>query len=412
MRRSSVGTLALVAALAASATACKSRSRSSTSPTTTAVSVAVVIVDAAAPPTLPPLTATSPSIALGNLDAQIDSAEKQGPTARGLLVELLLSRGQYVGRIADYERASSIAVAWAKEKPDDPASLETRASTESTFHRFDAALADLDEAEKHGEKPQNLAAARASIFAATGRYDDAAALMPSNETLMRPLDFARKGFLAGDIGNETEAKRLLTLARDKYVDVSPFPLAWMDAQEAKMLEREGKVAEARAHYARALSLLPQYATVAAHLAALSSPADAIAMLEPLTKTSDDPEIEVQLSDALRRAGRSDEAADHLKTAIARYDELLEAHPEAFADHAAAMWLGPGKDPARALPLAKQNVKLRPTAEAYDLYVAAALAARDDVEACAAGRGAAALKYSTPDLKALARVAVAKCPSGQ
>lgn len=393
---------------------CSSCGRSSTSagvaPSVT-TAVAVSVVDAPAPITLPPLTATSPSIALDNLNAQISSAEKQGGYARGSLIELLLARGQYLGRIADYERAASIAEAMIEENSHDVGALVARASTESTFHRFDAALADLDEARKQGEKAENLAGARGSIYAAQGRYDDAMALVTTTEDLMRPMDLARKAFLFGDMGNEAEAERLLARAREKYVDVSPFPQAWMDAQEAKMFEREGKIAEARAHYARALSLLPQYATAAAHLAALSTPAEAIAMLEPLTKSSDDPEIEVQLSDALRRAGRADDAKDHLNKAIARYDELLKAHPEAFADHAAAMWLGPGKDPSRALPLAKANAKNRSTAEAYDLWLSAALAARDDAEACAAGRGAQALKYTTKDVEALAKAAIARCPAG-
>src|SRR5262249_52677263 len=109
-------------------------------------------------------------------------------------------------------------------------------------------------------------------------------------------------------------------------------------------------------------------------------------------------------------GRADDGAVHLKTAVARYDELLKAHPEAFADHAAAMWLGPGKDPAKALPLAKANAANRATAEAYDLYLAAALPARDDAEACAAAKGAMALKYAPASLKDLAKTAMTRCPS--
>ena len=408
MFRSPRAQLLFVAAVCATIAACKGHSDAGTSGATTqAPSVASASAAAPPPPTLPPLTATAPSIAIGNLNAQIESAEKL-PWMRVSLVDLLLARGQYLGRIADYERAASIVDGWAKEKPDDPAMLLSRSNVESTFHRFADALADLDAAEKHGAKPEEITPARAGIFAATWRLDDAAALTPKDESTMRTMPLANKGLLAGDMGNYAEEDRLMTLARDKYGDVSPFPLAWLDAQEAKMLERRGKLADARAHYARALTLVPQFATAAAHLAPHVPPNDAIAMLEPLTKTSDDPEVEVQLADALRRAGRADDAATHLKNAEARYDELLKAHPEAFADHAAAMWLGPGKDPARALPLAKANAKNRPTPEAYDLYLAAALGAHDDVEACAAGREATAIKYAPPWLLELAKTAATRC----
>jgi tetratricopeptide (TPR) repeat protein len=405
--------MTIVACGFAAALACKRGNETKGGPSQPSATVATSASSSAASaaPSLPHLSATSASIALDNLDAQIRSAESHA-WMRSALVELLLARGQYTGRIADYERAASITDAWVKEKKDDAAALLARASTESTFHRFADALADLDAAAKNGAKPEEVDPARASVFAATGRYDDAWALTPKGdvEPMLRTMQLAAKALLAGDMQSDAEATRLMTLAREKYVDVSPFPLAWMDAQEAKMLEREGKIADARAHYRRALDLLPQYATAAAHLAALSTPSDAIAMLDPLTKTSDDPEIEVQLADALRRAGRTDESATHLKAAMARYDDLLKAHPEAFSDHAAAMWLGPGRDPSKALPLAKANVANRPTPEAYDLYLAAALAARDDGEACAAAKGATALKYAPASLKDLAKTAMSRCPS--
>ncbi len=53
-------------------------------------------------------------------------------------------------------------------------------------------------------------------------------------------------------------------------------------------------------------------------------------------------------------------------AEARYDELLERHQDAFADHAAEFWLTIGGDPGRALLLAQHNLSLRQTPRARAL----------------------------------------------
>jgi hypothetical protein len=40
-------------------------------------------------------------------------------------------------------------------------------------------------------------------------------------------------------------------------------------------------------------------------------------------------------------GRLDESLHWRQLAATRYDELIETHPEAFADHAAEFWLAAG-----------------------------------------------------------------------
>lgn len=357
---------------------------------------------------LPHLSANDGSVAIDNLNAQIASAESRlaDRNARLSLVDLLSARGQFLGRIADYERAAEITDGLVKEVPQVADVWLARASTFATFHRFDAALADLAEAEKRGAKPIAVARARASILAAQGHYDEAAKLQPNDGGDVMTL--ANAAILAGERNQPTA--QLFDGARRAYSDVSPFPLAWIDLQEAKLFERRGELAEARRHYVRALSLLPKYAPAAAHLAALSPPEQAVKLLEPLLSTSDDPELLVQLADALRRLGRASESDARVAAARARYDALLQKHPEAFADHAASFFLGVGRDPARALPLAKKNVEVRETVESVELWLTAALAARDGAESCRAARVALALPYPTATLTSTAQGLVRTCPA--
>ncbi len=140
------------------------------------------------------LATTSGVIALVNLRAQIDGLESQAaagrlaPAQRASLIDLLILGGHVLGRIADYERAAALAEQLVHDAPADDIAFLARARTRATFHRFAAALADLDAAERLGSDRAGLDAERAAIFQALGRYDDALAFR-RNAAESRP-DFA------------------------------------------------------------------------------------------------------------------------------------------------------------------------------------------------------------------------------
>jgi hypothetical protein len=74
--------------------------------------------------------------------------------------------------------------------------------------------------------------------------------------------------------------------------------------------------------------------------------------------------------ALTPTGRSEESVAWRQMAASRYDELIAAHPAAFADHAAEFWLGVGNDPRKGFRLAEFNLPARQTPRAYDLLAQA------------------------------------------
>jgi tetratricopeptide (TPR) repeat protein len=373
----------------------------------------------AAEASLPPIARTTDgAIAIGNLDAVVAGQEKRvvaapgDATLRAGLVELLLTRGQYVGSIADYERASELAEALVLEAPKNAEAWKARASTNATWHRFDAALADLDAAERAGASSKSLKGARSSIFAALGKLDEAFAMAPSDGDLAgESLALASRGLLEGSLGRVPDSDGDLAAARTRYRDVSPLPLAWMDAMQAAQCEKRGDRVRAHAFYTRAVRMLPLYATAAAHLATYETAERAVAILSPVAERSDDPEVLAELGDALRRVGRADESQTTIGRARARYDALMAKHPEAFADHAARFWLGVGGEPARALPLAASNAELRPTDEAVSLWLEAAQAARDERASCEAARRLAGLRYAADALRAPATAVLGRCNDG-
>lgn len=151
---------------------------------------------------------TSGAIAVANLHAQIVGLGVRLATARSiqaagtpsavaeqvLLVDLLLLRGQVLGRITDYERAAELAEALARDAPDDGAAWLAQARTRATFHRFAEALGDLNAAGQRGADRAGVDADRAAILQAVGC--SAEALVLRRDAAERRPDLATLGALA------------------------------------------------------------------------------------------------------------------------------------------------------------------------------------------------------------------------
>jgi tetratricopeptide (TPR) repeat protein len=320
---------------------------------------------------------TAGVIALGNLDAWIAGRADQATRdrlpvgERAELVDLIAMRGHVLGRVADAEWAAALAEELVRWAPGDARSFIARARIAAVFHRFAAAVSDLDAAAALGGDRATLQAERAAIYQALGRYDEALAIR--QQALLRRPDFSAFGGLAGlyaERGDLVEAERWLRVARCCYRGVSPFPLALLEFQYGRLCMEHDDLGEARAWCEAAVRRLPAYVPAQGHLAeldaALGKQAAAIARLRPLALTSDDPDYASQLAGILRDASATEEADTWRARAAARYDELLVQHPEAFADHAAEFWLTIGGDPERALQLARQNLAVRQTPHACAL----------------------------------------------
>lgn len=327
---------------------------------------------------------TDGTIALLNLDAQIDALEPEvwiglaSVETRSGLAELIALRGLIVGCIADYDRANEIAEQLVRDVPTDSNALLARARTHAGFHRFNDALADIECAEQLSLDAETANGERAAIFQALGRYDES--LVLREEAVKRRASFEHVAALVGlhaERGEIEAAERRYEESRSQYRGVSPIPLALLDFQLGLMWMNEGQLEKARASFNAAQRRVPAYAPAAGHLseveAELGEVDSAISRLHSLAKSSDDPDYAAQLARILGDAGRDGESRYWRQVAATRYDELIANHPEAFADHAAEFWLAAGADPVKALQLAKMNVQVRNTPRARAL-VAQALTA--------------------------------------
>jgi tetratricopeptide (TPR) repeat protein len=336
---------------------------------------------------VPPVT--DGTIALLNLRAQIDGLEpdvRRGHASiesRIGLIELITLRGLILGHIADYERAEEIAEQLVREAATDGTAFVARARTRAVFHRFTAALDDLDRAERLSLDAESTNRERAAIFQALGRYDEALAI--SEEAANRGASFENVAALVGlyaERGEIDAAERLYAESRRRYRGVSPFPLALLDFQLGLMWMDKGRLDDARTSFDAARRRVPAYAPAQGHLAEVEAELgeleSAVARLYSLAVSSDDPDYAAQLARILGDVGRAHESRHWCSLAAARYDELVARHPEAFADHAAEFWLAAGANPEKALRLASMNVAVRKTPRAYGLLAQAVAALEEKV----------------------------------
>src|SRR5262249_27509964 len=129
------------------------------------------------------------------------------------------------------EWAAALAEELVRWAPGDARSFVARARIAAGFHRFAAAVSDLDAAAVLGGDRVPLQAERAAIYQALGRYDEALAIR--RRAWRRQPDFSALGALAGlyaERGEMVAADRWFRAARRAYRGVSPFPLALLELQ--------------------------------------------------------------------------------------------------------------------------------------------------------------------------------------
>jgi len=125
-------------------------------------------------PTTDGAIAASNFLGLYQLSEQTARAQPDKPPAQR--VGLLLTHAQYFGALDDYDAALVAAERLVAQHPTVPEAWQARASARQSLHEFAGALADLARAEKLGADRDSIDAARAGIFAAVGRYDEALAI--------------------------------------------------------------------------------------------------------------------------------------------------------------------------------------------------------------------------------------------
>lgn len=359
---------------------------------------------------------TPPAIALSNFQGQVRGAEEAHERrpddlpSRARLVGFLLERGQTLGIPADLARAARLGAAAESSLDHEKTALALlRASSFSAVHRFPPAIAELDGLTfAPGRSPTEVMRARGAILAATGKLDEALTLVQSIRKARPEIGILTlEGKILGQMGKIEEAQRAFVEGEASYANPAPFALADLELERGLLAERMGDLTAAKVAFRAALDRLPQQAHAALHLATLVPPKEGIALLEPLLRTSQDPEVRGRLG-LLRELEAKGSGEADLTAAATAYDAVLAELPEAYADHAAWFFLGSARDPAKAWSLAQTNLGIRPNADAFVIVLAAAREAkRPREETCALVARAKAYPWRSPALEEA--IAAAACP---
>lgn len=323
---------------------------------------------------------TSGRIAVTNLSAAIDGLELRRAEGAGFgellaLSNLLFARGDLLGRIVDHDRAERVGTEAAGSSPDAAAALYIRARLAARFHRFEEAAALLENAHSAGHPVGEIDLERAALFQATGRYPEALAIREriANENAGIHTLGALASLLA-EMDQWPAAANTYAAAVDADTGVSPLPCGQLLFEWGVSAMRRGELDRAEALFAELDAVLPQHLPARGHRAevalARGQLGKALALVTPLIEISDDPEYRAVRAEILAALGDAAGAARETERAAAGYDALLARRPEAYADHAAAFFMGIGNRPLLALALAAKNWTLRDTPRSRSLLARA------------------------------------------
>ena len=343
---------------------------------------AIVEVDEALP------AATDGEIAAINLESARRGAwarfaqDARLPGVAEAVVDYERLASQFLGDLDALDRLDALASQFASADDSFRAAL-VQAEVASTVHRFTDARDHLAHAARLGAPREAIERQSLAIDQACGVDLDAvlAARRRIAAASDRLEDLVPLGAVLADLERFAEADAVYRQAFHSYHDISPFPLAWVCFQLGMLWGELTPVPDpdlAGRWYQRAIAYLPGYVKARVHLAEIYASQGGTVHAESLLRpaiSSRDPEVRWRLADMLIAQARIDEGKGQLDAAGAGFEELLERHLLAFADHAAEFYAGSGNDCARALQLARANVANRPTRRAVKQVEAIAATCR-------------------------------------
>lgn len=329
---------------------------------------------------------TSGRIAVVNLSASIASLERRrvdGASFEDLLAlsKLLFVRGDLLGRIVDHDRAARVVTDAVESSSDVASALYIRAQLAGRFHRFFEAGAMLDRALAAGYPEREVDAERAALLQATGRYEEALSRrerLATEDPTIHSL--GALATLLAEMDRWAAAEISYAAALEADPGVSPLPCGQLLFEWGVSAMRGGELDRAESLFEELAAILPAHVPGRGHRAEVALARGrldvALELITPLLDTSDDPEYRATYAEILAARGERAAAASEAERAAAAYELLLARRPEAYADHAAAFFLGIGNRPRRAVELASLNWRLRDTPRSRNLLAKALRGAKE------------------------------------
>jgi tetratricopeptide (TPR) repeat protein len=323
---------------------------------------------------------TSGHIAMANLSASIDGlmclrGNKASFANLSTLSNLLFLRGDLLGRITDHDLGEVIAQEAIAQSAAASTACYIRARLAGRFHRFEEAECYLGRALEGGYPEQEIELERAGLLPATGKYERALRL---RERLAKSdpgiHSIGALATLLAEMGEWTAAETCYSNALEADNGISPIPCGQLLFEWGVNAMRRGELDRADAIFAELETILPAHVPGRGHRAEVALARGELrqseALITPLLDIADDPEYRATYAEILEARGDAINASKQSDRAAAEYERLLARRPEAYADHAAAFFMGIGSRPELALRLALANWELRDTPRSRSLLARA------------------------------------------
>ncbi len=342
--------------------------------------------------TLP--AATDGALAILNHESFLDrcwqvmeSTPMRTGTAEHLLDEEY-RRSHFLGDITALDRLVGLSEMLCATQPDSAETYLIAAQVASMVHHFSEARTLLVQAQRRNAEPERVLRQQLSIDQATGEnlHQVLEARKRFAQQSLSIQDLVPLGALYADMGHYQKAEETYLQAILHYRDLSPFALAWVCFQLGVLFGEtipEPDTVHAAHWYQQAIHYLPAYTHARVHLSEIHLDASEFSLAEALLLPiidSEDPEVSWRLAQIYAEQGNTHQAQRQIERTRGIYENLLERHQLAFADHAVDFYLGEGNDPAKALSLALLNLDNRATLRAFELAHAAAQAAHHHAQA--------------------------------
>jgi tetratricopeptide (TPR) repeat protein len=306
------------------------------------------------------------------LDKRIE-ANRDDPE---IVIGLLLERAWIRGRLEDYLEALRRSKAWVSRARAKRRAWQTRALVLARVAEFAAARQALARARRWVRDPGELDGLAATIDEAAGLACAGAYREQMARDYPSPTTLTQWSASLATAGRYDEALAVMQRVPALMHDHPPQLLAWILFQWGRIYELREEPVAAREFFEAARARLPTL-EVTVHLA------------QAIAATQGDPSAVVAAALVDNRHPALLALAGKTAEARRTWERYVAALPRAFAGDAARFYLGPGRDPARALALTRIDHKNRKTLESRALVVEAALAAGEPATACALARPLAA-----------------------
>jgi tetratricopeptide (TPR) repeat protein len=317
---------------------------------------------------LEPARYTSRRMSLADFCSSISRLERRRREVACLedlvaLAELLLLRGDLLGCIADHDLAEAAAEEAGASFPTAATANLIRARVAARFHRFKESHALLDLAMVTGGSRRQIMSTRAALLQSTGKFWEALELRDRLAREHHGIEtLGALATLSVEMGQFALAEMLYAEALNADDGVSPLPCAQLLYEWGVGAMRHGDLDRAEDIFVQLEAVLPWHIPGRGRRAEIALARDqvetAAALIESPLEASDDPEYLALHAEILAARGEHAEAAHESQRAAAAYESLLARRPEAYADRAAAFFMGAGNQPLLAVELAAKNRSLR------------------------------------------------------